>query len=95
MRRQWFEAFRISTKENPADLNTKTLSREFLMKRIGLVSEIFGGDEEIPYQGQKRQLVKLLVNMIMASNLLGCGEELWHWTSSTKALEKPMELGAK
>jgi hypothetical protein len=81
MRRQWFEVFRISTKENPADLNTKALSRErreFLMKRIGLVSEVFGGDEEIPYQGQKRQLVKLLVNMIMASNLQGCGEELWH-----------------
>ena len=28
MRRQWFEAFRISTKENPADLNPKALSRE-------------------------------------------------------------------
>ena len=28
MRRQWFSIDRISTKENPADLNTKALSRE-------------------------------------------------------------------
>ena len=42
MRKQWFAVDRISTKDNPADLNTKALSRErreFLMKRIGLVSE--------------------------------------------------------
>jgi hypothetical protein len=59
MMRQWFEVFKISTKESPADLNTKALSRErreFLMKRIGLVSEVFGEDEEVPYQGRKKSL---------------------------------------
>jgi hypothetical protein len=90
MMRQWFEVFKISTKESPADLNTKALSRErreFLMKRIGLVSEVFGEDEEVPYQGRKKKLVKLLVNMIMASNLQGCGEETLAWTRSTSTGE--------
>lgn len=44
MRKQWFYIDRISTKENPADLSTKVLSkerREFLMKRIGLQSGTF------------------------------------------------------
>ena len=91
MMRQWFEVFKISTKESPADLNTKALSRErreFLMKRIGLVSEVFGEDEEVPYQGRKKKLVKLLVNMIMASNLQGCGEETLAWTRPTSTGEK-------
>ena len=77
MRKQWFFVDRISTKENPADLNTKPLSkerREFLMVRLGLQSSNFNGDEiGGPFQGKKRQLVKLLVNMVMASNLQGCG----------------------
>eukprot|EP00435_Cladocopium_sp_Y103_P060628 s1055_g22.t1 len=49
MRRNWFAVDRISTKENPVDLHTKPLSRErreFLMRRIGLVSETFGDEEE-------------------------------------------------
>jgi hypothetical protein len=94
MRRQWFEVLRVSTRENPADLNTKALARErreFLMKRIGLVSEVFGEDEEIPYQGKKKQLVRLLVNMIMASNLQGCEESVFSWTSSTDS-GKPDEM---
>lgn len=75
MRKQWFVVDRISTTENPADLNTKALSRkrrEFLMKRHGLASETFENEDEIPYQGKKKQLVKLIVNMIMATNLRGC-----------------------
>lgn len=47
MKKQWFYIDRISTKENPADLSTKVLSkerREFLMKRIGIQSGTF----EIP-----------------------------------------------
>ena len=57
------------------------------MKRIGLVSEVFGEDEEVPYQGRKKKLVKLLVNMIMTSNLQGCGEETLAWASSTSTGE--------
>ena len=87
MRRQWFLVDRISTKENPADLNAKALSRErreFLMRGIGLVCEEFGEEEEeVPYQGKKRQLVKLLVNMIMATNLTGCDGETFSSTSAT------------
>ena len=77
MRRLWFHIDRISTKENPADLNTKPLSkerREFLMKRIGLQSSNFEMDENIPQNNRKKQLVKLLVNMVMANNLQGCQE---------------------
>ena len=47
MRRKMFLVERVSTKENPADLNTKPLSRErreYLMKKIGLVSETFNDD---------------------------------------------------
>ena len=85
MRRQWFVVDKISKKENPADLNTKALSkerREFLIKRVGLVCERFEDDEEVPYQGKKRQLVKMLVNMIMAANLRGCDGGPLTWTSS-------------
>ena len=42
MRRKWFLVERVSTRENPADFNTKPLSRErreYLMRRIGLMSE--------------------------------------------------------
>ena len=56
-------------------LNTKTLSkerREFLMKRIVLQSDMFEADGDEAFHGRKKQLVKLLVNMIMASNLQGC-----------------------
>jgi hypothetical protein len=73
MQKQWFYIDRISPKENPADLNTKALSkerREYLMKRIGLQSSNFEMEENAPYQGKKKQLVKLLVNMIMSSNHL-------------------------
>ena len=59
MRRQWFEVFRISTKENPADLNTKALSRErreFLMKRIDLVGEVFGEMKECRVKGGRESL---------------------------------------
>ena len=85
MRRQWFVVDKFSTKENPVDLNTKALSkerREFLIKRVGLVCERFEDDEEVPYQGKKRQLVKMLVNMIMATNLRGCDGGPLTWTSS-------------
>ena len=44
MRKQWFKVARISTQNNPADLNTKSLSRkrrEFLEQLIGLRSNTF------------------------------------------------------
>ena len=41
----------------------------------------------MPCKRRKRQLVKLLVSMIMASNLQGCGEETLAWTSSTSTEE--------
>jgi hypothetical protein len=53
---------RISTKENPADLNRKALSkerREFWMKRIGLKSQNFEENDDVVYNGKKKQLVKL------------------------------------
>ena len=53
---------RISTKENPADLNTKVLSkerREFLMKRVGLKSQNFEENDDVVYNGKKKELVKL------------------------------------
>ena len=90
MRKQWFAVDRIATKENPADLNTKPLSRErreFLMRRIGLVSEQFEETEETQYQGKKRQLVKMIVNMIMATNLRGCDGDSTSWTSAAEVSE--------
>eukprot|EP00435_Cladocopium_sp_Y103_P076004 s7_g72.t1 len=51
------------------------------MKRIGLVSESVNQDDEIPYRGKKKQLVKLLVNMIMATSLSGCADGSATWTS--------------
>ena len=77
MRKQWFYVDRKSTKENPADLNTKALSkerREFLMKRSGLKNQHFEENDDVVCSGKKKQLVKLLVNMIVASNLQGCEE---------------------
>eukprot|EP00435_Cladocopium_sp_Y103_P065129 s634_g27.t1 len=68
----------ISTQEHSRERER----REFLMKRMGLVSENFESDDEVPYQGKKRQLVKMLVNMIMATNLRGCDLGLTTWTSS-------------
>jgi hypothetical protein len=94
MRRQWFEVFRISTKENPADLNTKALSRErreFLMKRIGLVSEVFGGDES----RAEETACETAGEHDHGEQLARMWRRTLAWTSSTKALEKPMELGAK
>eukprot|EP00435_Cladocopium_sp_Y103_P061561 s356_g23.t1 len=89
MRRNWFAVDRISTKENPADLNTKPLSRErreFLMRRIGLVSEVFEDEGEVPEHGKrKKKLVNMLVNMIMASSLQGCDFGTTSWTSSTSS----------
>ena len=90
MRKRWFYIDRIATKENPADLNTKALAkerREFLMRRVGLQSETFAADGEEVQHGRKKQLVKALVNLLMASNLQGCefGDHgsrtfSWSWT---------------
>ena len=83
MRKRWFLVERISTKENPADLNTKPLSRErreYLMKKIGLCSETF---EEKPNNATKvKQVVRLVTAMLMAGYLQGCdGDSMW-WTRS-------------
>ena len=86
LRRNWFCVDRIATKENPADLNTKALSKErrtFLMRRIGLECDVFEDEGEfLPGQSRKKQLVKLLVNMVLASNLQGCSTTLKSATSS-------------
>ena len=86
LRRNWFCVDRIATRENPADLNTKALSKErrtFLMRRIGLECDVFEDEDEVlPGQSRKKQLVKLLVNMVMASNLQGCSTTLNSTTSS-------------
>ncbi|CAL1141687.1 unnamed protein product [Cladocopium goreaui] len=87
LRRSWFCVDRIATRENPADLNTKALSKErrtFLMRRIGLECDVFEDEDEVlPGQSRKKQLVKLLVNMVMASNLQGCSTTL---NSTTRSL---------
>ena len=86
LRRNWFCVERIATRENPADLNTKALSKErrtFLMRRIGLERDVFEDEGEfLPGQSRKKQLVKLLVNMVLASNLQGCSTTLKSATSS-------------
>lgn len=73
VRRKWFSMARIATKENPADLNTKALSRErceFLMKRIGMVSDTFVGEEDvIP---KKKQIARMIANLLLTGNLQGC-----------------------
>ena len=59
MRRKWFLVERASTRENPADLNTKPLSqdrREYLMRKIGLMSETFN---EEGMHGYKSNNIKL------------------------------------
>ena len=71
MRRGWFKIGRIPTKENPADLNTKALSRErreYLAKLIGLCSESF--------QTLSTPSVQRIVQMmVMAGWLKGCAPE--------------------
>ena len=79
---------RISTKEKPADLNTKPLSRErreYFMKRIGLCSETF--EEKTNSMPKMKQMVRLVSMMLMTGNLQGCdGEPMWMnpmtWTST-------------
>ena len=44
------------------------------MKRSGLKNQNFEENDDVVCSGKKKQLVKLLVNMIVASNLQGCEE---------------------
>ena len=71
MRRGWFKIGRIPTKENPADLNTKALSkerREYLAQLIGLCSESF--------QPLSTPSVQRIVQMLVAAGWLkGCAPE--------------------
>ena len=70
MRKGWFRLARIGTKWNPADLNTKALSRErreLLSRMIGLWSDSYGEQSEM--MPQVRRILKLL---LMASVLKGC-----------------------
>ena len=72
MRRGWFKIGRIATRDNPADLNTKALSkerREYLCKMIGLSSSSFGGD--FHQHVNVRRIVQL---MVTAGLLKGCQE---------------------
>ena len=72
MRRGWFKIGRIATRDNPADLNTKALSkerREYLCKMIGLSSASFGGD--FHQHVNIRRIVQL---MVTAGLLKGCQE---------------------
>eukprot|EP00435_Cladocopium_sp_Y103_P050992 s1981_g15.t1 len=74
MRKRWFLLERISTKENFADLNTKPLSRErreYLMKKIGLMSETFAEDNDKD-KIKVKQIVRLVTAMVLSGNLQGC-----------------------
>lgn len=68
--------------------------RKFLMRCIGLVSERCEDEAEVPYQRKKKQLVKLLVNMIMAANLRGGEARPMSWTSSTNS-DGPADEGCQ
>jgi len=84
MRLKWFLVERISTKENPADLNTKLLSRErreYLMRKMGLVSDSFEKEGSQMTNGKVKQMVRLITSMIMAGSLQGC--------EVTSSLESP------
>ena len=70
VRKGWFKLARISTKWNPADLNTKPLSRErreLLSRMIGLWSDSYG--EQVEATPSVRRILKLL---LMTSMLKGC-----------------------
>lgn len=74
MRRKWFLVERVSTHENPVDLNTKPLSRErreFLMKKIGLVSETFNDETNVNGNGRQKfkQIVRAIPALMMSGNL--------------------------
>ena len=82
MRRKWFLVERVSTRENPADLNTKPLSRErreFLMKKIGLVNANFNTDETYGNGNNTKMeaMVRAITAMLMTSNLQGCSATSW------------------
>ena len=65
MRRGWYKIGRIPTKENPADLNTKAMSRErreCLARLIGLHSDSF--------QPTSIPGVHRIVQMLMVAGLL-------------------------
>ena len=71
MRKPWFKVARISAQNNPADLNTKSLSRErreFLEQLIGLRSNTF--------REQTMPSVRRIIHLLAAAGFLkGCGEE--------------------
>ena len=88
MRKRWFTVERVSTKENPADLNTKPLSRErreYLMKKIGLCSETFEDKPNNMANVKVKQIVRMVVAMVTAGNLQGCDGGTISWTSSMVA----------
>ncbi|CAK8995861.1 Retrovirus-related Pol polyprotein from transposon TNT 1-94 [Includes: Protease [Durusdinium trenchii] len=71
MRRGWYRIGRIATKDNPADLNTKSLSRErreYLSKLIGLWSSSF--KEEVMPKVQR------IIQVLLTAGLLkGCNSD--------------------
>ena len=71
MRRGWYRITRIATKDNPADLNTKSLSRErreYLSKLIGLWSSSFK-EEVMP-------TVQRIIHLLLTAGLLkGCSND--------------------
>eukprot|EP00435_Cladocopium_sp_Y103_P026788 s4238_g6.t1 len=79
MRKKWFLVERIGTRENPAGLNTKPLSRErreYLQKKIGPCSSTFPEEEN----EKIKQIVRLVTAMVMSGSLQGCDST---WSSST------------
>jgi hypothetical protein len=92
MRKKWFLVERISTKENPADLNTKPLSRErreYLMKKIGLMSETFN-EENFVGGAKVKQIVRVVTAMMMAGNLQGCEGTTWMTSSLFSVVTSPI-----
>jgi hypothetical protein len=77
MRLKWFLVERMSAKENPADLNTKSVvawreRREYLMRKMALLSDSFESEGAQMSNGKVKQMVRLITWMLVAGNLQGC-----------------------
>ena len=95
MRKKWFVVERVSTKENPADLNTKPLSRErreFLLKKIGMVSESFNDDENGNGRNNTKMkaVVRAITAMLMTTSLQGCNGATWTSSMATNPMSWTM-----
>ena len=92
MRKKWFSLCRIATQNNPADLNTKALSkerREYLMKKIGLSSASFTPEHEERIGGVNRRIAKWVMNVLLTGSLQGCDDGVTTSLTSPTSWTRP------